>query len=274
VLPAAFFALLMTVSAEPNQATQTLDRSEVVPDQPLSLAMAKGSTLEIRGGAGEVTVTRAKGDAVVTATRPSGGAEPRIELVKHARGITICSVYDSGNPKKPNECTPMQKGRIVEGVRKTSPPLRFRIEIPDEVNFLSDLAYGDLNVNAGNNNLDLSVFLGHITIADNGSRTIRANIKGSGNIDAVLSAVHTPDALHADFSIPGGELRVMIPKTVAIDYSIDSYNGVETPFKLEKPVRQTRSGHLGPAGRPSIFLNMSGGSLLARVFLLPRSDVK
>lgn len=258
---------LPTVAAQQNPA----DTSEAATDRPLTLSLAKGAILEIRGAVGNITVTRSDGpDVVVTATRASGGTEPRVQLVKHEKGISICSVYESGNPKKPNECLPMRKGRRFEGVKPSSPAVHFDVKLPDGVDLMADNGYGDVTTTAVTGSVSISAFRGNISVADGGSPDIRTTVT-AGNTDVTLSVLGWNAAIrHVSFTASGGGMRVRIPANVAIDYWISSGMPIQTPFKLERSAGDVRTGRLGPAGAPSISLRIDAASLLAKVAVLPR----
>jgi hypothetical protein len=270
---AAPFALFATLHASPQQPAP-LDRSDLV-GRPATFDIAQGDVLEIRGGTGSLIVTRAKGmQAMVTAVRPSGD-EPRVETIRHDKGVTICSVYQSPNPKKPNECRPQGKGRLGEGVRITSPPVNYRVELPDGVRLWSDFPFGDFKVNAGASDLDLDVFHGSISLVDHGSKNIRVKVIGSAKVDAsIFSPSEIAGDRRADFSIGGGELRIGIPRSLSLHYSIMSDMPPKSAFPLAKPVGSLRSGVIGSHPNPSTFLYVSTGSLLANVSLLARSDIQ
>jgi hypothetical protein len=124
---------------------------------------------------GEITVVRSKDEnARVSITRDAGATEPRIQMLNHERGVTICTVYTSPNPKKPNECLPGNKGRLTEGVTGQSPSVRFRAEVPDGIHLAGQIVFGDLNANVGASNLHLKSVNGNISIKETGARVVQA----------------------------------------------------------------------------------------------------
>ena len=241
---------------------------DIATDRPVTLSLAKAAILELRGGVGSITVSRSSGPStIVTAKRVTPGAEPRVQLVKHEKGITICSVYESGNPRKPNECLPMRKGRRFEGLKKDSPAVHFEVQLPDGVDLMADTATGNVTTTALTGNVSISVFRGNIAVIDGGSPDIRTNVM-AGDTDATLGAFGGNGTRHLSFTATGGMLKVRIPANVPIDYWISSGMSIETPFQLHKTVGEVSSGHLGPPGS-TISLRIDAGSLLAKVALLP-----
>jgi hypothetical protein len=79
---------------------QVLQRSELPLNSPTLLTLAKNSRLEIKDVRGDITLKRGREEhAIVSAARDPGTVEPQIAMVTHERGITICTVYASSNPK-------------------------------------------------------------------------------------------------------------------------------------------------------------------------------
>src|SRR4051812_28729422 len=70
-------------------------------------SIAQGSTIEVKGVNGEVRAEASGSNEVeVVAEKRAIRDNPedvRIEVVKHADGVTICAVYPSRDASKPNE---------------------------------------------------------------------------------------------------------------------------------------------------------------------------
>lgn len=260
-------AIAAVASANAQKIT---DRKDVDPAAPLTVKLAKDATLEIKSLHGEITVVRSKDEhARVSITRDAGATAPRIAMVTHERGVTICTVYTSPNPKKPNECVPRNKGRLTEGVTRQSPSVRFRAEVPDGVHFAGQIVFGDFNADVGASNLDLKSVNGNISIKETGARVVQAETSGKGSIDAVISPADArPERRIVRLGVMMGDLRVAIPRTLPVNYTIMAEQRIDTPFKLERP-DPFYTGSLGPAGDPAMTLTLSAGSRMGKVSLQP-----
>jgi hypothetical protein len=255
-----------TGSAQPV----ALDRSDVRLDQPTKLTLAVGSTLEIKGVNGGIDVVKAKGpETVVSIVRDAGVDAPKIEMVRHDRGVTFCAVYPSRNPKKANECVPGTKGRLTESVRKDSPSTRFRVELGDGVHVMGRLFKGDIRVKAGTGNVDVTTFVGNIWIVDGGSPIVQAAVSAQGNLDAVIAAApQLPEPRSVRLEIVNGELRVTPPTTSRISYFIFTDRTIENTFTGERLRSRTPlSGYWGPPGPTDMILFLSTGTLAGTLHL-------
>lgn len=267
------FVLLAAAPAAASEPPRITDRADVALDRPLTIKMAKDATLELRGMLGEITLVKAKGDDVTLSfKRTSEGAEPQVEMLTHDRGVTICTVYASPNPKKPNECAPGTKSRLTEGVKSgRSAAIHIRAEVPDGVHVLARLWLGNIGANAGTGNLNLETLNGNITVADNGSRVIQASVGLKGDLDAMLSAAdYRPEQRTVRLDLKMGLMRVAIPTTLPIRYVISSDKDIDSTFKLESPTASTRMGTLGPDGAPAMQLSLDASGMFGRLMLRPR----
>src|SRR5688572_16552169 len=72
--------------------------------------VAAGGVVEIRNVNGAITAEGAPGgDVQVTVQKKAREGNPqdvKIEVVRHAQGVTICAVYPTSPGEPPNECKP------------------------------------------------------------------------------------------------------------------------------------------------------------------------
>jgi hypothetical protein len=266
--------LLVATPAAAAEQPKVIERADIALDRPLTIKMVKDTTLELRGVHGEITLLKAKGDDVtLSITRTTEGDEPRLEMLRHDHGVTVCTVYASPNPKKPNECAPGTKSRLTEGVKPDrSASIRLRADVPDGVHVLARLVLGNIGTNVGTGNLDLVTVNGNITISDNGSRVIQASA-GKGDLDAMLSpADHRPQQRTVRLDVKMGLMRVAIPTTLPIRYHISSDKDIDSTFELEKPIGSIRMGTLGPGDTPAMHLSLDASGMFGRLMLRPRKS--
>lgn len=255
----ALFILQLAIPSHAARKPLIQSRTELQVDAPWSMVIAKGSKLDIKGVAGSISVTRAPvGATTVTIERDAGAAVPRIELVTHDQGYTLCAIYPSQNPKKPNECVPGGGGRMYQGFKKGQPAVRFRVSVPEGVDILGRLFDGDISVDAGATNLDLEVITGRISIAASSAQYVQATVGLTGDVEASLIA--SPAKRSVSLSITNGTLRATIPKG-RVFYNIQSRYRIDTPFELEAgAIPENWMGELGDGGE-TLHLDLSSGYL-------------
>jgi len=264
-------AFLLAAPAGAQPSAKPLDRTEVAVGQPLKLNLRAGSILNIKGVNAHLELTRAAGsETIVTATLDAAATEPRVEMIQEEGVVTICTVYVSPNPKKPNECRPGGKGRLTEGVKRNSPFAHFRIDIPDGLRFFAQVFEGNLKSEVGASEVNLKTTIGDISIVDNGSPRIDADAGLKGNLTALISADERQAERFVSLKVTAGDLKVTIPTTVPISYTIISDASINTPYPLEKPLGAMRMGKLGPAGATRVFLSLTSSSLMGHITLAPQ----
>lgn len=228
-----------------SQAPAVLETTEVSGETRLALPIAEGSRLEIKGVFGEVDVLPADGEeTVIEIARPGGGSEPKLVLLRHDNGYTLCAVHTSPNAKKPNECVPGKKGRMRQGIKRDWPRVHFTVSVPDGVDVMA-LLFGDrVAARSGINNLELEMDYGDAFVHDGGSKMIR--VKTGGNIEAKLSEKSwLPEERNVRFDSMGGNINVVVPKSLPIEYAIRADQPVRTSFKLEEKFAGTHKGTAG-----------------------------
>jgi hypothetical protein len=67
-----------------------------------------------------------------------------------------------------------------------------------------------------------------------------------------------------------GELRVYLPASMTVDYTIAAQS-LYSPFHLSAAKGPFRKGKLGPEGGPAPDLSLNATDLFGKVFLLPRA---
>ena len=260
-------AVVVLMAAIPAQAQAP---TEIPIGQPTTLAIGKDSFLQLRAVTGDIEVTRAVGpEVVVTAIREGGAAEPRVVLIEDGKGFTLCTVYSSPNPKKPNECLPKGKGRLNEGITKDSPKMRVHVAMPEGVLFIARINLGNIQAAVGASDLDLKTDFGNISIVDGGSASIWASIVTKGDLTARISPVDYKYQRDIRLTCQYGAMRVYVDESLPIEYQISAYGSIETPFRLARPKSLTRTGRLGPDAPTSLRLNLDAAALFARLYLLP-----
>jgi hypothetical protein len=206
-------------------------------------AMAPGQTLEIKGVNGGIrAVAAGSGEARVTAVK-SGRPDPRevvIEVVEHARGVTLCAVYPPARAGQPNECRPGEGGRM--NVQNNDVQVEWTIHVPNGVHFVGVTVNGSVEGENLPANVDARTVNGSVRLASAGvvrARTVNGSIDvsmgrtdwiGDVSLESVNGSVTAtvPAGLNANVSASTvtGEISTDFPLTVSGRFGGRRINGV------------------------------------------------
>jgi hypothetical protein len=223
-----------------------------------------GATIEVKGVNGAITATRASGDeAEVKAERTGRRNNPedvRIEVVEHAGGVTICAVYPSKDPSRPNECRPGTAGRM--NVQNNDVTVEFAVRVPARARFAGRTVNGEVDAQG----LDGPVALTTV----NGSTTFSTESYGeastvNGSIRGAMGAGSWNDALA--FRTVNGSITLDLPSDLSADVHASTVNGeISTDFPMMVTGRVSRrqvTGTIGSGGR-RLDLDTVNGSVRLR----------
>jgi len=220
--------------------------------------VAAGAAIEIKGVNGAIVATGSPGgDIEVTAVkkgRKSDPAEVRIEVVEHAGGVTICSVYPSTGA--PNECKPGEGGRM--SVRENDVNVEFRVKVPAGVRFVGRTVNGGIQASGIAADAEAHTVNGGVDIDAAG--TARAETV-NGGITAHLGRADWTGALKLK-TVNGG-IDVVMPEGLSADVKASTVNGdIQTDFPLTVTGRISRrkiEGTIGSGGRLLEMETVNGG---------------
>ena len=267
----AVLPLLCVISSTVD--AQTPPSSELASGQT-RVTIAKGKLLEFKGSNTALEITKAAGpEALFTVVKDAAAADIRVQMVTHDKGVTICAVYPSKDPKKPNECLPGAKGRLSQGNPKDLPTLRLKIEVPAGVDISASTMFGDLRSTGAPGNLSLYSGRGNLAVVDGGTGDIQAGVGLLGNIDAlIVQSAAGVAARRARFEAAGsGQIRVGMPTNMPFRYVISSQSAltIDPAFRFEKTTGPLLTGsHGGGAGEVSLSVDTG----IAGRFILRRTN--
>ena len=224
-----------------------------------------GGTIEVKGVNGDVTAMPASGpEAAVTAQRTGRRNNPddvRIDVVEHADGVTICAVYPSKDPDRPNECRPGTEGRM--NVQNNDVNTRFVVRVPAGVRFVGRTVNGELEAQGLNGPVALSTVNGSATFSTSSygeASTVNGSIRGA------MGAAGWDDALA--FHTVNGSITLDLPADLSADVHASTVNGeISTDFPMMVTGRVSRrqiTGTIGAGGRRLDLETVNGGVSLRR----------
>ena len=227
--------------------------------------IAQGSAIEIKGINGDLTTEAASGDQVeVIARKKARRSDPDgvpIKVVEHAGGVTICAVYPSADPGKPNSCEPGNAGRM--NVRDNDVQVDFTVRVPAGVGFIGRTVNGGISATSLSGNVMSYTVNGSVKISTSGYAQAKTV---NGEISARIGDANWPDSL--EFTTVNGEISLDLPATVSTEVKAETLNGeITSDFPLTMLNRMSRKhfdGRIGNGGRELKVKTLNGGISLRR----------
>lgn len=223
-----------------------------------------GQTLEIRGANGHIRAESSPDGRVhVVADKRARRSDPaavRVEVVEHAGGVTICSVYPTpADASRPNECRP---GGGRSSTNRSDVQVDFYVRVPAGVHFSGHTANGNIEANGLSSDVRAETVNGDVRIRTAGfaqATTVNGSIvsrlgRSSFVQDVAFETVNgsitveTPDGLDADF------------RATTVNGSIDSDFQILVTGKIS---RRSVEGTIGGGG-PQLRLSTVNGSIRLR----------
>lgn len=219
--------------------------------------LAAGRTIEIKNISGDISATPASGSEVeVIARRHGSGSEARINVEEHAYGVTICTLYDSGE-----DCQDLNGSRHDRWHDGDNQDVDFEIRVPRGVVFEGHSVTGDVTAT----NLTADVDAGSV------SGSVRVATSGIAHASSVSGSVHARigrnDWNDLAFSTVSGNIVLELPADLNTDVKFNTLSG---NFDSDWPITITSSsrnrygprdglrGTIGSGGRQLSVSTVSG----------------
>lgn len=227
--------------------------------------VAKGATLEIKGVNGGVRAEPAAGDeAQVLALKRGRRRDPaqvEIRVVEHEGGTTLCAVYPSPDPATPNECRPVEKGRM--NVRNNDVSVEFTVRVPREVSFVARTVNGSVEAAGLSGNVEAHTVNGSVKVSTDGHARARTV---NGSITAAVGRADWTEPVA--FRTVNGAISLTLPRESSASLQAETVNGsIATDFPLTGVTRLGRrelSGTIGSGGRKLALATVNGSIRLSR----------
>jgi hypothetical protein len=246
---AALLAVVQPASAQDFEWTGTVDR---------------GDALEVHGVNGEIEAVATSGNRVrVTAVKTEGrrgnSEEVTIDVVEHAGGVTICTMYPDKRGKRENRCA---AGDSNISNHDNDTRVDYRIEVPDGVNLHVGTVNGDVSVDRVAGDVHASTVNGDVEVESGGNAeasTVNGSIRAS-------MAQDLKDDLR--FSTVNGSVTVSLPARANADVEASTVNGgMESDFPLTIQGRfsnRSMRGTIGDGGHRLKLNTVNGGITIRR----------
>jgi len=227
--------------------------------------LASGQTIEIKGINGDVRATASSsGDAGVTATRTARRGNPadvRIEVVPHARGVTICAVYPTVSGRETNRCEPGGEGR--SSTRDNDTVVHFDVRVPYGVGFIGRTVNGEITGESLQGDAEAHTVNGSIRLTTTGT-AIANTVNGSLNL--TMGRADWPNG--ATFKTVNGGITLTLPSVFDAELSADTLNGsiaADFPISVTGQMTPRRlRGTIGNGGHELKLSTVNGSIRLIR----------
>jgi len=230
--------------------------------------LAAGKTVEVRGINGPIRALASSGSEVeLVAIRSGRRNDPesvKIDVVQHEGGVTICAVYPSKDPSRPNVCKP---GGSRMNVRNNDVNVEFEIQIPRNLSFEGRTVNGGIRAEVDGQaavstvNGSIEVTAGTLTEATTVNGSIRAEVRDGTNASASGHDIK--------LSTVNGSVRLRLPEGVDADVSAKTVNGgITSDFTEIEVIKKwgphSAQGKLGRGGRELELSTVNGGIRITR----------
>lgn len=225
-----------------------------------------GQSIEVKGTSGDVSAIPAAGDSVevlVQVRSPEGRPpEVEVEVVQGPTGVTVCAVYPSPDPRRPNTCAPGEgtqsnrEGRLDD--------VHFTVRVPRGVGFIGRSVSGDVSATSLTGDVSGHTVSGDVSVSTSGFA--RASTV-SGDVRAEIGRTDWADTLALRSA--SGDVLVTLPPgaSTAVLAAVRSGSiASEFPLALQALGErgQRASGTVGAGGRVLHLETTSGRIRLGR----------
>jgi hypothetical protein len=215
-----------------------------------------GQTFEVKGVNGDVRAEGSSGNQIeVVATKKGRKSDPKeveIRVLEHAGGVTICAVYPSSDPSRPNDCVPGRGGNT--NVRNNDVSVDFIVKVPAGVRFAGRTVNGGVEAEGIGSDVEATTVNGSINLSASG---IAQATTVNGSIKAAMGQANWNNEL--SFNTVNGSITLNFPASLSADLRAETLNGdINSDFPMnvqsgqgeERPGRPKRvNATIGAGGR-------------------------
>ena len=179
-----------------------------------------------------------------------------IELHKHDRGVTVCSVYRDGLAGQVNRCGADGSGRLV--ANNNDVQVAYELEIPAGPLLLGQTATGNMTTQNLNNYVDFTSTSGAISIRTQ-QPAFAHSVSGALDITMNPSNLDQYGIDTLEFVTTSGSVRIRVPAMSQLNFSGSSTAGrVETDFGLSGEGTRHVNGQINGGGISLIAETVAG----------------
>lgn len=224
-----------------------------------------GRVIEIKNVNGHVRAEGASGSEVeVVATKTAQRSDPesvRVEVVRHAGGVTICAVYPDVRDHKPNRCAPGREGNM--SVNNNDVRIDFTVRVPAGVLFTGRTVNGGVEAAGIRSDVEAYTVNGGVRVAATG--LVRAQTV-NGGINVEMGRADWQGEM--EFETVNGGIDLLMPASLSADVRAETLNGQirsDFPMSVQGNVsRRKLEGVVGAGGRALSLKTVNGNVVIRR----------
>lgn len=224
-------------------------------------AISQGLAIEIKGISGGITASPASGSEVEVYAALDGTQDDpstvTLEIVQHAGGVTICSMYPDAAGQPPNVCAPGTDGHLSNN--DSDVVVAYSVRVPAGVHFVGRTIAGNVSAQGLDGDAFAYIVSGDVDIDVTGIAEAQTV---SGTIDVEFGESDPDQDLI--FSVASGSVTVRVPAATSAEARLSTVSGTVTS---DFPIVETSPGiweaTLG-AGGNLISLSAAAGNVTLR----------
>ena len=202
--------------------------------------------------------TGSSGDQVeVVATRRGRRSDPesvQIKAFEHEGGITVCALYPSSDPERPNECLAGNKGRMNS--KNNDVNVEFVVTVPAGVRLAARTVNGAIEASGLSADVDAETVNGSVTVATSGvARAQTVN----GSVQASMGRADWESEL--EIKTVNGSISITLPPAASTTLDAETVNGsIVSDFAVSggTVTRRRLKGTIGGGGRAMALETVNG----------------
>jgi hypothetical protein len=224
-------------------------------------SLSPGQTLEIKGVNGGIRAELATGPTIeVSGRKTANRSDPnsvRVDVVPHAGGVTICTVYPDTGSGEHNECRPGNGGHM--NTRNNDVSVEYTVRLPAGIRFAAKTVNGGITGTGLRSDVNAATVNGKLKIETSG---LASGKTVNGSIEAAIGNANWTNPI--EFTTVNGSIEISLPTGVSADVQASTVTGhISTDFPL------TVSGRFGPKnmngkignGGPALKLSTVNGGI-------------
>lgn len=208
--------------------------------------LTAGQTLEIKGINGQIWAEPSAAKAEVRASKHGRRSDPssvRIEVSKHAGGVTVCAIYPSSG-KRENECEPGDGGH--NSSHNNDVQVDFSVKVPKGVRLVAKTVNGSIDAGDLAGPVEARTVNGSIDVAT--TSTAQASTV-NGAVRGRIGASSWSEEI--EFTTVNGGITLELPEDLSADLSAKTVNGhISTDFPITVKGKLGRRSIRGTIGTP------------------------
>lgn len=195
--------------------------------------LSSGEMIEVKGVRGNIraeatTRNEVEVRAIKRGPKNEVGAV-EISVIKHTEGVTICTLYPTRDPRRPNQCKPGEGGDLQ--AQDSNVRVDFTVRVPSGVRFVGRTAVGEIEARSLTSEVGAYTVNGDIQISTSSFARAKS-VNG-----AITASIGSADWVKPiSFETVNGDIDLTLPAKTDTDVKVETRRGKvtsELPIKVQ-----------------------------------------